>query len=65
MPATIPPAACLLPSPSPCQVTRLPNDVNQVRRKLTISANKPHLFGLGLGNQQTIKRIMMMQGELP
>jgi hypothetical protein len=37
---------------------------NQVRLKLTIGAHEPHLFDLGLRNQQPIKRIMVMQGKL-
>src|SRR5262245_29645162 len=60
--------ACALsfaPLHHPPQAKRLPKDVNRVRRKLTIGAHKPHLFPLGLRNERSIKRIMMMQRELP
>jgi len=43
----------------------LPKNVNEVRCKLTISAHESHLFGLGLRNEQPIKRIMVMQRKLP
>src|SRR4030095_11331876 len=52
------------PSPSCHPGKWLPNDIDQVRRKLTISAHESHLFGLGLRNEQPIKRIMVMQREL-
>jgi hypothetical protein len=51
--------------PPPREGKWLPKNVNAVRCKLTISAHKSHLFGLGLRNEQTIKRIMVMQRELP
>jgi len=49
----------------PHQGKWLPKNVNEVRCKLTISAHESHLFGLGLRNEQPIKRIMVMQRKLP
>ena len=40
---------------------RLPDDGNGVWLELAIDTDKPCLFGLCLGNQQTVERIMMVE----